>query len=64
MRKVIALYTKKEKLQLLNQSLSQIVVNAVNNIVNKDKENYSNNMKEIFKIKKIIRRTVLVLSNQ
>lgn len=40
MRKVIALYTKKEKLQLLNQSLSQIVVNAVNNIVNKDKENY------------------------
>ena len=40
MRKVITLYTKKEKLQLLNQSLSQIVVNAVDNTVNKDKANY------------------------
>ena len=40
MRKVITLYTKKEKLQLLNQSLSQIVVSAVDNTVNKDKANY------------------------
>lgn len=40
MRKVITLYTKKEKLQLLNQSLSQIVINAVDNTVNKDKANY------------------------
>ncbi len=40
MCKVITLYTKKEKLQLLNQSLSQIVVNAVDNTVNKDKANY------------------------
>ena len=40
MRKVITLYAKKEKLQLLNQSLSQIVVNAVDNTVNKDKANY------------------------
>lgn len=40
MRKVITLYTKKEKLQLLNRSLSQIVVNAVDNTVNKDKANY------------------------
>ena len=40
MRKVITLCTKKEKLQLLNQSLSQIVVNAVDNTVNKDKANY------------------------
>lgn len=40
MRRVIALYTKEEKLQLLNQSLSQIVVNAVNNTVNQDKGNY------------------------
>lgn len=40
MRKVITLYTKKEKLQLLNQSLSQIIVNAVDNTVNKDKANY------------------------
>ena len=40
MCKVITLYTKKEKLQLLNQSLSQIVVNAIDNTVNKDKANY------------------------
>lgn len=40
MRKVITLYTKKEKLRLLNQSLSQIVVNAVDNTVNEDKANY------------------------
>lgn len=40
MSKVITLYTKKEKLQLLNQSLSQIVVSAVDNTVNKDKANY------------------------
>ena len=40
MHKVITLYTKKEKLQLLNQSLSQIVVSAVDNTVNKDKANY------------------------
>lgn len=40
MRRVVVLYTKEKELQLLNQSLSQIVVNAVNNTVNKDKANY------------------------
>lgn len=49
MRKVITLYTKKEKLQLLNQSLSQIVVNAVDNTVNKDKANYPKGCIDIIK---------------
>lgn len=50
MRRVIALYTKKEELQLLNQSLSQIVVNAVNNTVNKDKANYPDDCIGIIKL--------------
>lgn len=62
MRKVIALYTKKEKLQLLNQSLSQIVVNAVNNnIVNKDKENYPEDCIGI--IKSVVPEAIDVIVN-